>query len=150
MRLYALRERILILEPNLVNSSLWTFHLHVLSNMHNTTHVCGVTIYVEKFGRNSNIPCTEGTVDSEDMGEFSYVPNAIRSFRSDMDDCNMNMLSPVASRSPLQTTALECNFRQLVTKTTSVTCSSENLIDLLFVSHPEMFERPGCVDVLNS
>ena len=73
MRLYALRERTPILEPNLVNSSLWTFHLHVLSNMHNTTHVCGVTIYVEKFGRNSNIPCTEVTVDSEGMGEFSCM-----------------------------------------------------------------------------
>ena len=73
MHLYALRERLPILEPNLVNSSLWTFHLHVLSNMHNTckpTHVCGVAIYVEKFGGNSNISCTEGTVDSE--GTFMY------------------------------------------------------------------------------
>lgn len=67
-----------------------------------------------------------------------------------IDDRNMNTLSPVASWSPLQATALECNFRQLVTKPTRVICSSEILIDLLFVSHPEMFERPGCVDVLNS
>ena len=33
-----------------------------------------------------------------------------------MGDFNMNMLSPAASRSPLQTTALECNFRQLITE----------------------------------
>lgn len=67
-----------------------------------------------------------------------------------MGDFNMNMLSPAASRSPLQTTALECNFRQLITEPTRVTCSSKTLIDILFVSHPETFERAGCVDVLNS
>ena len=60
------------------------------------------------------------------------------------------MISPAASCSLLQTTALECNFRQLIIEPTRVTCSSKTLIDLLFVSHPEMFERAGCVDVLNS
>ena len=41
-------------------------------------------------------------------------------------------------------------LQALVTEPTRVTCSSKTLIDLLFVSHPEMFERAGCVDVLNS
>ena len=42
-----------------------------------------------------------------------------------MGDFNMNMFSPAASRSPLQTTALECNFRQLITEPTRVTRSSK-------------------------
>ena len=37
-----------------------------------------------------------------------------------MGDFNMNILSPAACHSPLQTTALECNFKQLATEPTQV------------------------------
>ena len=37
-----------------------------------------------------------------------------------LGDFNMNILSPAACRSPLQTTALECNFKQLATEPTQV------------------------------
>ena len=68
-----------------------------------------------------------------------------------MDNFTMNMPSPAASRSPLQTTAIECNFRQLIIEPTHHrTHSSQNPLKshtavklLLFVSHPEMLERAG-------
>lgn len=58
--------------------------------MHNTckpTHVCGVAIYVEKFGGNSNISCTEGTVDSE--GTFMYQMS------SEVLDLELDGIEPV-------------------------------------------------------
>lgn len=45
----------------------------------------------------------------------------------------MDMLSPMASSFLLQTTAFECNLKQLVIKPL-ITCGSRTLIDLLFVS----------------
>ena len=67
-----------------------------------------------------------------------------------MGDFNTNMLSSNARHFQLLTTAFECNRRQLVTKPTRITCNSRTLIHLLFVSHPETFERTGCVEALDS
>ena len=66
-----------------------------------------------------------------------------------MGDFNTNMLSSKARHFQLLTTSYQCNLRQLVTKPTRITCNSRTLIDLLFVSHPENFERTGCVEALD-
>ena len=67
-----------------------------------------------------------------------------------MGDFNLNMLSPNSSALLLQTSAIECGLKQMITEPTRVTNNSNSLIDLLFVSHPDTFTKAGCLDVLDS
>ncbi len=67
-----------------------------------------------------------------------------------MGNFHMNMMSPNAGSCELQSTAFEYNLRHFISEPTRVTSNSKTLIDLFIASHPESFERAGCVDVLDS
>ena len=66
------------------------------------------------------------------------------------EDFNCNLLRPDSCTRELLTTAEVCNLRQLVKEPTRITSSSESLIDLLFVSHPDCFKHVGCMEVTDS